>query len=189
MPTIGDGLPKGRQMNSLTFRRVNAIDHGPEIHAVTFEYFDWMNREIERVCNLSLTDITGVPLDDYVEATIGTVCSGVPPKGVFYLIEENGLVAGSGGLRQLPDGAVEIVRIFTRPHYRGRGYGLQILSRLLVDARSFGYTVAKLDTGIFMKSAHRIYEALGFEDCPRYEGAEAPDQLVPYWRYMSKNLR
>ena len=175
-------------MRSPTFVRVNYDDHHDEIFAVTMEYFDWMKNEIEIVCNLSVQELVGQPLEEYVQETVRTVCSGVPPEGVFYLMQEAGLTVGSGGLRRLPDGSVEIVRIFTRPEYRGRGYGRQLMDRLLSDARDFEYRLVRLDTGEFMRSAHRIYESCGFEDCGPYEGAEPPPQLVPYWRYMSKKI-
>jgi GNAT superfamily N-acetyltransferase len=170
------------------FVQVNYVEHNREIFAVTMEYFEWMNAEIIRFYNLSIPDMLGQPLETYVQATIGTVCSGVPPEGVFYLMQDEGLTVGSGGLRRLPDGSAEIVRIFTRPLFRGRGFGRHLLTKLLGDASNFGYTVVKLDTGGFMRSAHRIYESFGFKDCPPYEAAEAPPQLLPYWRYMSKTL-
>lgn len=175
-------------MQTPTFVQVNHAEHGQEILAVTMQYFDWMNQEITKLCGFSIPDMIGQPLQQYVQDTVGTVCSGVPPEGVFYLMQDDGVTVGSGGLRRLPDGSVEVVRIFTRPQFRGRGYGRQLLMRLLADARDFGYTVAKLDTGGFMHSAHRIYESFGFEDCPPYEGAEAPPQLIPFWRYMSKRI-
>ncbi len=175
-------------MQSPTLVKVNHHDHGQEIFTVTMEYFDWINAEIIRLCGVSIPDMAGQPLDLYVRDTVGTICSGVPPEGVFYLMQDDGVTVGTGGLRRLSDGSAEIVRLYTRPQFRGRGYGRQILAQLLADAQDFGYTVAKLDTGEFMHSAQRIYESFGFEDCPPYEGAEASPLLHQYWRFMSKRL-
>lgn len=183
-----DQLQGQIEMRTPTFVQVNHTEDSAEILAISVEYFHWMNGEIVRACNFSIPEIVGMTLDQYVHGTVATVCAGVPPEGVFYLMKEGGVTVGSGGLRRLPDGASEIVRIFTRPEFRGRGYGQQMLARLLGDARNLGYDVVKLDTGKFMKSAHRIYESFGFVDCPPYEGAEAPRHLVPYWRYMSRPL-
>jgi GNAT superfamily N-acetyltransferase len=175
-------------MHSPAFVQVNYDEHHDKIFAITMEYFDWMKNEIETVCNLSIQELVGQSLEEYVQGTVKTVCSGVPPEGVFYLVQEADHTVGSGGLRRLSDDSVEIVRIFTRPQYRGRGYGRQLMARLLSDACVFGYSLVKLDTGNFMRSAHRIYESFGFNDCEPYEGAEPPPQLVPYWRYMSKKI-
>ncbi len=171
------------------FVQVDPDVHGAAITAITLEYFDWMNAEIQSAYNFTIPEIVGQPLNIYVQMTVKTICSSYPPDGVFYLMQEDGECVGCGGLRRLPDQSVEIVRIFTRPPFRGRGYGQRLFARLLADARDYGYATAKLDTGAFMRSAHRIYESFGFVDCPPYEGAEPPPQLIPYWRYMSKNLK
>jgi GNAT superfamily N-acetyltransferase len=175
-------------MSNPAFVQVNPGEYRSEIFGITMEYFGWMNWEVIKAFGISIPTIVGKPLNEYVYGTLETVCSGVPPEGVFYLLLEDDITVGSGGLRRLPDGSVEIVRIFVRDKFRGRGYGRAILARLLADAADFGYTIVRLDTGNFMQSAHRIYESFGFEDCPPYEGAEAPPQLVPHWRYMSKRL-
>jgi GNAT superfamily N-acetyltransferase len=170
------------------FIQVDPVEHGAAMSAITLEHFDWMNNEIVGAYNFTIPEIVGVSLDEYVQTTIKTICSSRPPEGVFYLMQADDQFVGSGGLRRLPDQSVEIVGIFTRPQFRGRGYGQRLFARLLDDARHYGYTLAKLDTGTFMHSANRIYESFGFKDCPPYEGAEPPPQLIPYWRYMSKKL-
>ncbi len=62
------------------------------------------------------------------------------------------------------------------------------LARLLTDARAFGYRSICLDTGLFMKSAHRLYENNGFSDCAAYEGVEVPPEFHSRWRFMERKL-
>ena len=58
----------------------------------------------------------------------------------------------------------------------------------IADAAAFGYGSMRLDSGPFMTSAHRLYEAEGFRDCPRYDGAEVPSELHDNWRFMERPL-
>lgn len=63
-----------------------------------------------------------------------------------------------------------------------------MLDRLIEDARSFGYRELVLDTGPFMTSAHRLYEAVGFFDVPAYVEAEALQALHYDWRLLRCKL-
>ena len=155
---------------------------------LTQEYFRWMNGEISSLCGFSIPDIVGMDLSDYVVATMTGMCANQPPDGAFYLVEHHGEAAGMGGLRRLPDGAAEIVRIYTRPAYRGRGIGARTIAKLVDEARRCGYQRLKLDTGVFMTSAHRIYAAAGFTFTEPYEGAEPPAVLHPHWLFMHTDI-
>lgn len=93
-----------------------------------------------------------------------------------------------GHIRHLRPGVAEVKRIYIRPEFRGQKIGESMLARLLADARAFGYRSICLETGPFMKSAHRIYETSGFSDCPAYEGAEVPLQFHSRWRFMERAL-
>ena len=63
-----------------------------------------------------------------------------------------------------------------------------LLRRLLSDAQGLLYTQVRLDSAPFMHSAHRLYTALGFVDCPAYEGTEAPLALQSSWRFMERAI-
>ena len=60
------------------------------------------------------------------------------------------------------------------------------MNRLIDDARAFGCDTAVLDSAPFMHSAHRLYAAAGFTDCPPYPGSEAPQALMAVWRFMQR---
>jgi GNAT superfamily N-acetyltransferase len=77
-------------------------------------------------------------------------------------------------------------RVFVLPDQRGGGLGGIIVRRLIADSDAFGYATMRLDSGPFMGSAHRLYEAEGFRDCAIYEGAEVPTELRHNWRFMER---
>lgn len=156
---------------------------------LTREYFAWMDGEIERATGQPLSAIVGMDREAYVQLTVEAGCRLVPDQAsLFFLRDNNGTAAAMGGLRTLPDGAAEVVRIYTRPQYRGRGCGALMVHHLIEEARRAGHSVIRLDTGVFMLSAQKIYEAAGFARRGPYEGAEPPPALQPFWIYMEKSL-
>lgn len=156
---------------------------------ITQEYFDWMNGEIIRHCAFSIPDIVGMSLESYVGHT-AEIGARIEPEagGVYARRDADGQIMAICGLRRLPDGAAEIVRIFTRPHFRGRGLGSQSVNFVINEARRLGYQMIRLDTAVFMTSAQKIYRAAGFAICGPYDGAEPPPQLVPFWIFMERGL-
>lgn len=160
-----------------------------EILEISIEYFDWMNVEIIQCCKFSIPEIVGMSLDAYVQYTTEIGCQIGPDEGGVYVQRDStGEIMAMGGLRRLPDGAAEIVRIFTRPQFRGKGLGRQSVAHLVGQARRLGYDMIRLDTAVFMRSAQQIYRAAGFSLCEPYAGAEPPPQLLPFWLYMQRTL-
>lgn len=175
-------------MNSYVFVDGHSEEWCTSAIAMTKEYFLWMDEQIRGICHFSIEDMVGVPLDDYVLLSMDSIV----PKGInkssFHLLVSNGQAVAMGGLRQLPNGHGEIVRIYTKPSSRGKGFGGAMLEKIIDEARIFKFPVLNLDTGIFMKDAQSIYASLGFHSCEPYEGAEPPPQLLPYWLYMELKL-
>lgn len=151
-------------------------------------YFAWMDGELARVTGKGLQDIVGMDRARYVDLTVEVALAAVPHTAqVYFLRDGAGRAAAMGGLRVLPDGTPEIVRIFTLPDFRGRGLGARMVNQLVAEAESAGHAVVRLDTGVFMRSAQKIYEAAGFKRREPYPGAEPPEFLQPYWIYMERS--
>jgi GNAT superfamily N-acetyltransferase len=156
--------------------------------ALSRSYFAWMDVELERTTGHSLATIAGMPRESYVRHTVDLARRLVPERAsLFFMLDGNAEPAAMGGLRTLPDDAAEIVRIFTRPEYRGQGCGALMVQHLIGEAARMGHAVIRLDTGIFMRSAQKIYEAAGFVRRGPYDGAEPPAVLLPYWIYMERS--
>ena len=164
----------------------DALTHRDDLIQINIEYLSWVFDGIEEMFRIPANDIVGMPASEYVPTVIDKVCGDPPPRGIFYLLNVDGSVAGMGGLRFLRTGVAEIKRLYVRPDYRGMKLGQLLLQRLLSDAKAFGYEHIYLDSALFMQSAHRLYENEGFTDCAVYEGTEVPLDLHDRWRFMER---
>jgi GNAT superfamily N-acetyltransferase len=173
----------------ITFESADARRDQAVLTELNVDYLDWLDANIQQTFGLDLPALLGQPIDEYVVATLDTLCAAEPPEGVFYIVRRDGSAVGMGGVRRTSDGASEMKRVFVRPDQRGGGLGATIVRRLISDATSFGYASMRLDSGPFMSSAHRLYEAEGFRDRPIYDGAEVPSELHHDWRFMERSLR
>jgi GNAT superfamily N-acetyltransferase len=171
-----------------TFTVADILVHREALIALNVEYVSWVFAGVGQLFDVPADQIVGLPACAYVPTVIDKVCGDAPPKGIFYLVSIGEQLAGMGGLRSLGNGVAEIKRLYIRPEFRGRQLGDELLKRLLADAKAFGYQKACLDTGLFMLSAHRLYENNGFVDCPVYEGIEVPPEFRSRWRYMARGL-
>ncbi|WP_417490753.1 GNAT family N-acetyltransferase [Maricaulis sp.] len=173
---------------NLTFEQVDLGRHRDVLTRFNVAYLDWAAAEVEKRFALSLAGLLGTTIPAYVDGALDKLCAGTPPTGVFYLALDGDTAVGMGGLRQVSEGVAEIKRIYVSEAARGGGVGAKVLDRLVQDARAFGYRELVLDTGPFMTSAHRLYEAAGFFDVPPYPGAEVPEALHHDWRFMRCRL-
>lgn len=83
------------------------------------------------------------------------------PNITFVLALSNGEAIGCGALRR-EDGYAEVKRMYVKPSQRGLGVGYKILSRLEELAIESGYTIARLETGVYQPEAIKLYERKGF---------------------------
>ena len=169
-----------------SFVVADPVQHRDILLTLNIEYVGWVFREIERTFGASVQDITGLSLRQYVARNLPKVFGEGPSQNIFYLLQVGDDIAGMGGLRFLRPGVAEIKRLYVRPAYRGRNLGKHALERLLSDAHVLGYERVCLDTGNFMKAAHRLYEAHGFHDCAAYAGVEVPAAFHEGWRFMER---
>lgn len=110
------------------------------------------------------------------------------PSGVLLLAEMDGRPVGVGALRQLPDGAAEIKRMYVVPEARSIHIGSRILDHLIAAASEFGANVIRLDTAGFMTEAHGLYRSRGFTERPPYKGTEIPSHLHKHWLFFERQL-
>ncbi|WP_353432982.1 GNAT family N-acetyltransferase [Polynucleobacter sp. MWH-UH23A] len=155
---------------------------------MTKDYFLWMDKQILDVCNFSIEDVVGIPLDEYIQLSMNKIVPKNEIRSVYRLLIEGDQAVAMGGLRKLPNGHGEIVRLYTKPSSRGKGFGRAMLEKIIDEARDFHFPVLNLDTGIFMRDAQSLYISNGFQFCDPYDGAEPPPRLLPYWLYMKLKL-
>jgi N-acetylglutamate synthase-like GNAT family acetyltransferase len=160
--------------------------HRESVLALNLEYATWVVAGVKASLGVDVEALIGSTVADYVEAVLEKVCIQDPAKGVLYLIESDGQLAGMAGLRLIRAGVGEVKRVFIRPEFRGRKLGEHALRRILADASDRGWPTLFLETGPFMTSAHRIYEACGFVNRSPYPEAEVPLPLHDRWRFMER---
>jgi putative acetyltransferase len=98
-------------------------------------------------------------------------------RSSFYVLVEDGLVVGCGGVALLSGtsaGAAadagasdaelvcELRKMYFFSRMRGKGYGQKLMDLCLSDARKFGFTQCYIETLESMKSAQKLYLRNGF---------------------------
>lgn len=93
-----------------------------------------------------------------------------PPSGRLFLAYVDGKLAGCIAMRALDEnGVCEMKRLFVRNGFRGARVGIQLIERLIDEARLEGYKRMRLDTfPPKMGKAVSLYESHGFRPIPSY---------------------
>ena len=92
-----------------------------------------------------------------------------PPSGRLYLAYVDDKLAGCIAMRALDDRVCEMKRLFVRDGFRGAHVGVQLIERLIDEARLEGYKQMRLDTfPPKMGKAVGLYESHGFRPIPPY---------------------
>jgi GNAT superfamily N-acetyltransferase len=92
-----------------------------------------------------------------------------PPDGRLYLACSNSELAGCIAMRKLEDGICEMKRLFVRGAFRGQRIGVQLIGKLIDDAKRAGYSKMRLDTfPPKMGKAVSLYRSHGFRPIPPY---------------------
>src|SRR5690606_7028351 len=82
-------------------------------------------------------------------------------KAEWYVIEQDGVVAGCGALK-LNGEIPYLSRIYVDEAYRGKGYGKAIVLFLMRRNVDLGHTHLALWTDTRFRTAHALYEKLGY---------------------------
>ncbi|MEY8427771.1 GNAT family N-acetyltransferase [Lachnospiraceae bacterium 46-15] len=102
------------------------------------------------------------------------------PNGRLYLAYWQGRLAGCIGLRKIDAENCEMKRLYVRPEFRGKRIGIQLVEKVIADAREIRYSYMLLDTLPFLQSAVRLYKQCGFYEIPSYN--DSPMETAIYMR-------
>src|SRR3990170_5010731 len=86
----------------------------------------------------------------------------------FFVIREDGVPAGCGGVQLFGTKYGELKRMYVRPEFRGLGLGKLMLEHLVDYARGGGVGLLRLETGIHQAEAIGLYEGFGFKRIPPF---------------------
>lgn len=88
------------------------------------------------------------------------------PKAHYFVAKENGIIAGGCGIyptEGLPDGCIELVKLYLSKDFRSQGLGKKLMEYSLEAAKAEGFTEIYLETLPELHTAVGLYERLGFE--------------------------
>lgn len=89
--------------------------------------------------------------------------------GIFeVLIDENDEIYGTVGLFPVDEKTIELRKMYFKKELRGLGFGKITLKRMILSAKSMGYSQIYLETASVLKEAIGLYEKFGFK--PTCEG-------------------
>ncbi len=172
----------------------------PDVHLNEFiqlciEHFTWIKKQdklngIDIAASLGLTAAQArVRFQQTVEELSSPYLQIKPSEGALFILEVDGEVAGMGAVRKLGGNRGVINLMYNRPGFRGRGYGKQMLDKLMEAGRELGVSVFQLVTPTFSHAAHHIYRSAGFVEREEYPESLMPSILtilVPARIYMEK---
>ena len=84
------------------------------------------------------------------------------PHVYFLGAFENGQPLGCGAVKLLDEGYGEIKRVYVKSSAREKGVGRKLLLALENIAAGAGYSVLRLETGIYQPEAMKLFEASGY---------------------------
>ncbi|MEP9373125.1 GNAT family N-acetyltransferase [Mesorhizobium sp. KR1-2] len=82
-----------------------------------------------------------------------------------FIARDNGEAVACGALKRHGGELGEVKRMYTRPSYRGRRIGFEIVGRIEALARGEGIRRLVLETGDRHPAAWAVYERAGFSRC------------------------
>jgi GNAT superfamily N-acetyltransferase len=98
----------------------------------------------------------------------------------FFVLRDNGILAGCGGVQLFGTAYGELKRMYVRPRFRGLGFGKLLVNHLADYARAQGVGLLRLETGIHQAEAISLYERMGFQRIPPF-GAYVEDPLSLFY--------
>jgi putative acetyltransferase len=88
------------------------------------------------------------------------------PRAVYFVVENEGKIIGSGGISQLDnsnENICELQKMYFLHEARGKGLGFKMIQLCLEKARIYKYEKCYLETLPEMKAAQHLYQKAGFE--------------------------
>jgi len=171
----------------------NFVPYDDSVHKAQFfelnvEYTSWFADKVLARHNFDIVSMLGKSVHEYVATVINNFSNIGSSDGITYVLEIDGELEGMGALIKLEEGVGEIKRMYIRPEHQGKGYGKEMLNKLIVKARELGYSALRLETADFSTTAHHVYRSAGFKEIAEYTGGETPEWLRPHCMFMEKNL-
>jgi len=109
------------------------------------------------------------------------------PKGRLLLARTGAHGVGCVGMRALDDGCCEMKRLYVESANQRNGTGRALVTALIEEAKSAGYTSMRLDTGPASIEAQNLYRSAGFTVVDPYY--DIPEELSGWLVFMELDLK
>lgn len=94
----------------------------------------------------------------------------IAPGGHIFMAEDaDGAAIGCVGLKVMPGGGFEVIKMTVSEAARGAGLGRDLMQACIERARALGTTRLYLETNSALGPALGLYRGMGFVDLPRQE--------------------
>jgi ribosomal protein S18 acetylase RimI-like enzyme len=154
----------------------------------TIESLNWHKEGLLKHYDIDIEKIVGISISELADSSIESNIRMNPLEGIIYLLDVSEEKVGTGTISKIDTTVGEIYRMWVKPEYRGKGYGSDILRKLLEAGRGFGFSLIRLSTPRFAYAAQHIYKKTGFKEIEVYPDTAIPPPLRQYWIYMKKKL-
>ena len=98
----------------------------------------------------------------------------------FFIVRQDGVPAGCGGVQFFGTEYGELKRMFVRPQFRRLGLAKLMLEHLEQYTREHHIQLLRLETGIHQKEAIGLYQRMGFQSIPPF-GDYVDDPLSKFF--------
>ena len=160
-----------RTMNDITITTPKTEADFEAVRSIFSEYLTFLFT----LPNMDIyIDPSQSPFDELDELKTGKYA---PPEGTILLAKHGNEPIGTVALRKYEGRSCEMKRLYIRPILRGASVGRKLAETIIEKGRAMGYDKMLLDTHATMKTAHLLYESLGFQYIPRYNDNPVPDAL------------
>ena len=92
------------------------------------------------------------------------------PSIKFWSLWEKSQLIGCGALKFLDENHGEFKSIRVHDNFRGKGYGIKIITHLINEAKNLKIQKLSIETGSgdFFAPARKLFDNCGFEPCPPF---------------------
>lgn len=148
---------------ALIVRRASTVSDFAAIHRMQQDMAAWDAAECTAL---------GYPGEEVAQAFYGDTAQEMQDTfaasdALLLVAEVEGAIVGHAGFFRHDADLAELCKVWVEPAARGKGTAWQLLSPLPAAMAAVGYRGAILETTVFMPSAIRLYERLGFRRCPQ----------------------
>jgi GNAT superfamily N-acetyltransferase len=156
-----------------------------EFKQMNIETLAWHGEQLWENYNIDVFSQIGQSFEEYANDSLEEYTALKPPEGILYILEVDEKAAGMGAITKHNE-IGELHRMWNRPEYRGKGYGKQMVSKLLEAGTELGCTRFRLSTPKFAYAAQHVYKSKGFKETQEYQESPVPPSFRQYWIYMEK---